>query len=134
MPKQYLNPPDLFPSQQYGFSQIVSASSGRTIYISGQVAWDAGRQIIGPGDFVTQTHQSFKNLETAVKAAGGTMADIVSLRIYIVQGYLDHASVVSQRLREFFAPDAAPASTWIVVQGLANPDFLIEIEAIAVIE
>jgi enamine deaminase RidA (YjgF/YER057c/UK114 family) len=55
MPKEYINPPQLFPSLQYGFSQIVSAIGGKTVYISGQVAWDEQQMIVGPGDLRTQT-------------------------------------------------------------------------------
>lgn len=131
--KTYLNPPELFPSQQYGFSQIVSTQGGKTVYFSGQVAWDEKRQIVGINDFAKQTQQSFKNLKTAVELAGGTMSDIVSLRIYIVAQCLSESSAVSKSLHEFFPEDALPSSTWIGVVALANPDFLIEIEAIAVL-
>jgi 2-iminobutanoate/2-iminopropanoate deaminase len=134
MPKHYLNPPSLFPSQQYGFSQIVATRGGTTVYLSGQVAWDAQRQIGDPGDLAAQTRRTLANLETAVQAAGGTRDDVVSLRIYIVGEHIQQGQVISAALREFFHPERLPASTWIGVSALANPDFLIEIEAVAVIE
>jgi len=134
MSKTYFNPPELFPSVQYGFSQIVSSQGGRTIYISGQVAWNEKQEIVGSGDFRAQVWQSLRNLETALKVAGGKLQDVVSLRIYIVEGYLGESKPVSEGLRAFFPGDTPPTSTWIGVRGLANEDFLIEIEAIAVVE
>ena len=134
MSKAYLNPPSLFPSQQYGFSQLVATRGGTTLYLSGQVAWDAEQQIGDPGDLGAQTRRSLANVETAVQAAGGTRDDIVSLRIYIVGQHIHSSLPVREALVEFFHPERRPASTWIGVPALANPDFLIEIEAIAVIE
>lgn len=134
MPKEHLNPPELFQSRQYGFSQIVTVEGGKTVYISGQVAWDANQQIVGTGDLRAQTWQTLRNVESAVHVAGGTLADVVSLRIYIVHDQMEHGSVISEGLRSFFLTESPPVSTWIGVTSLANEDFLIEIEAIAVIE
>ncbi len=133
MTKTALNPPQLFNSRQYGFSQIVVAEGRRTLYFSGQVAWDENQQIAGKDDFAAQTYHAFKNLKTAVTLAGANMADVVSLRIYIVQAYLAEAKPVSDNLKRFFPGDAPPTATWIGVYGLANPDFLIEVEAVAVV-
>lgn len=133
MTKTTLNPPELFNSLQYGFSQIVISEGKRTIHFSGQVAWDENQQIAGKDDFATQTYHAFKNLETAVTLAGATMSDVVSLRIYIVQEHLAASKPVSDNLKRFFPGDAPPAATWIGVYRLANPDFLIEVEAVAVI-
>jgi enamine deaminase RidA (YjgF/YER057c/UK114 family) len=134
MPKEYLNPKELFPSLQYGFSQIVVSPGGKTVYLSGQVAWNEQQQIVGVDDLQQQTHQTFRNIETAMEVAGGSLADVVSLRIYIVKEKLDETHHISAALKEFFPADRAPATTWIGVHSLANQDFLIEIEAIAVIE
>jgi enamine deaminase RidA (YjgF/YER057c/UK114 family) len=133
MPKEYLDPETLFPSRPYGFSQIVTAHGGKTVYISGQVGWDARQQLTGSGDLGAQTRQALRNIETAVRAAGGELADVVSMRIYIVGDRLEESRVIQEALLEFF-PDVRPATTWICVQALANPDFLIEIEPVAVIE
>jgi 2-iminobutanoate/2-iminopropanoate deaminase len=126
-----INPKGLFQSRQYGFSQAVSASGSRTIYFSGQVAWDENQNIIGPGDLRAQTIQSLKNLELAVKAAGGSMSDLVSIRIYIRQDVIEQGRFIRDGLLEFFPGDVPPAATWIGVPSLADEDFLIEIEAIA---
>lgn len=133
MPKHTINPPDLFNSLQYGFSQIVVSQGSQQVHISGQVAWDAQSQIIGPGDLRAQTMASFENLDRAIQHAGGTLEDIVSLRIYIVQSVIDQDRYVTEGLRRFF-PQHPPASTWIAVPALSMPDFLIEIEAFAVLD
>jgi 2-iminobutanoate/2-iminopropanoate deaminase len=134
MAKEYLNPDSLFPSLESGFSQIVVASGSRTIYLSGQTAWDAERQIVGGSDLGLQTRQALRNLQTAVEAGGGTLADVVALRIYIVNYRREQAEAISGALREFFPAERRPASTWIGVPALAVEDFLIEIEATAVLD
>lgn len=134
MPKLHLNPAALFPSLPIGFSQAVSTHGGRTVYLSGQTAWDANKQIVGDNDLGEQTRQALRNVQIAVEAAGGALADVVSLRIYIVNPQHGDTGPVGVALREFFPADRPPASTWIGVTALAVPDFLIEIEAIAVID
>jgi 2-iminobutanoate/2-iminopropanoate deaminase len=134
MPKQSINPDGLFNSRQYGFSQAISAPTGRTVYFSGQVAWDENEQIVGPHDLEVQTLQALKNLELLVKAAGGGMRDVVSLRIYIRQDMIEQGRHVKEGLLKYFPGDSPPAATWIGVGSLADDDFLIEIEAIAVID
>ena len=134
MPKEFINPDSLFPSLEHGFSQIVAASGRKTVYISGQTAWDAQKQIIGEDNLAQQTKQALRNVQTAVEAAGGTLADVVALRIYIVDYQPEKADAIGHALREFFPLENRPASTWIGVACLAVPDFLIEIEATAVLE
>ena len=134
MPKLHLNPETLFPSLPIGFSQIVVSQGGKTVYLSGQTAWDANKQIVGGTDLGEQTRQALRNIKLGVEAAGGTLADVVSLRIYLVNPKPNDTGPVGQALREFFSADKPPASTWLGVTSLARPEFLIEIEAIAVIE
>lgn len=102
--------------------------------MSGQTAWDAGKQLVGGTDLAAQARQAFRNLRTVVEASGGTLADVVSLRLYIVDYRPEKAEAVGHALRESFAGPAKPAATWIGVASLADPGFLIEIEAIAVLE
>ena len=134
MSKEYINPPELFSSLQYGFSQIVTSRGGKTIFLSGQVGWNEQQEIVGPNDLRTQTWQTLRNIETAIKIAGGALTDIVSMRIYIVEEKIEESHHIEAGLKEFFPPEHAPATTWIGVRALANRDFLIEIEAIGVIE
>lgn len=134
MPKTYLNPPALFRSQQYGFSQVVATNGKTTVYISGQVGWNAQEQIIDADDLGLQTRKALQNLEIAVVAAGGTRTDIVCLRLYIVHTHIHNARSVCDALLEFFPKEKLPVSTWIGVPTLSDRAFLIEIEAVAVIE
>lgn len=134
MPKEYINPPDLFPSLQYGFSQIVTSTGGKTVYLSGQVAWDERQQIVDPGDLQAQTWQALRNIQTALAVAGGALSDVVSMRIYIVESQAERLKPIGDALKAFFPADRAPATTWIVVRALADEVFLVEIEATAVIE
>jgi enamine deaminase RidA (YjgF/YER057c/UK114 family) len=134
MPKEYINPPSLFRSQESGFSQGVVASGRRTLYVSGQTAWDANRQLVGGTDLEAQARQAFRNLQTVVEGSGGTMSDVVSLRIYVVDYQPQMATAVGNALREFFGDVAKPAATWLGVVSLADPGFLIEIEATAVLD
>src|ERR1044071_3534206 len=133
MPKEYINPNSLFPSLPYGFSQIVVATGKRMVFISGQTAWDEQKNIVGRDSVLEQARQAFRNLEKAMEAAGGTLKDIVALRIYVVDYQAESGTAVGTALREFFFVNP-PASTWIGVSTLAVPEFLIEIEATAVLD
>jgi enamine deaminase RidA (YjgF/YER057c/UK114 family) len=131
MPKKLVNPDALFSSAEHGFSQVVVASGERTVFISGQTAWDANKQIVGK-NCDEQARQALRNVKTAVEAAGGSLSDIVSLRIYVVD-IAENVGAVGGVLREAF-PIEPPTSSWIGVTALAVPAFLIEIEATAVLD
>lgn len=134
MPKEYVNPNSLFPSLPHGFSQAVVASGKKMVFISGQTAWDAEKSIVGGNDLLEQARQALRNVKVAVQAADGTLGDIVALRIYIVNYQFGDAGAVASALKEFFPPESSPASTWIGVSALAIPEFLVEIEATAVLD
>jgi 2-iminobutanoate/2-iminopropanoate deaminase len=134
MPKEYVNPNSLFSSLSHGFSQVVIASGKKMVFISGQTAWDARKKIVGGDNVLEQARQALRNLQAAVEATGGTLKDVVALRIYIVDYQAENGTAVGTALREFFSPENPPASTWIGVSALAVPEFLIEIEATAVLD
>jgi enamine deaminase RidA (YjgF/YER057c/UK114 family) len=104
------------------------------VFVSGQTAWDTRKNIIGGDSVLEQARQAFRNLKKAMEAAGGTLKDIVALRIYVVDYQAESGTAVGTALREFFSPQNPPATTWIGVSVLAAPEFLIEIEAIAVLD
>ena len=133
MPREYINPNNLFPSLPYGFSQVVIATGRKMVFVSGQTAWDTQKNIVGGDSVLEQARQAFRNLEKAMEAAGGTLKDVVALRIYVVDYQAECGTAVGIVLREFFSENP-PASTWIGVSALADPEFLIEIEATAVLE
>jgi len=132
--KERINPPSVFRSLDYGFSQGVVASGRRTLYVSGQTAWDTNKRLVGGSDLRAQARQAFLNVRNVVEAGGGTLGDVVSLRIYVVAYEAPKAEAVGGAFREFFFGDAIPTSTWVGVAALADPGFLIEVEAIAVID
>ena len=122
------------PKSAIWFLQGVAAAGKTTVYVSGQVGWNAAQQITDPTDLGAQTRQALENLEIAVRAGGGTRTDIVSLRLYIVGDHIHNARSVREALLAFFPAENLPTSTWIGVSALASKDFLIEIEAVAVLE
>ena len=134
MTKERINPPSVFRSLDHGFSQGVAASGRTTLYVSGQTAWDANKQLVGGSDLRAQTRQALLNLRNVVEASGGTLGDVVSLRMYVVAYEAHMAAAIAGAFREFFPGDAPPASTWVGVTTLADPGFLIEVEASAVID
>jgi enamine deaminase RidA (YjgF/YER057c/UK114 family) len=134
MSKEYINPASLFASLKYGFSQIVTSTSRRTVYLSGQTPFNAEEKVVG-ANRREQMQQCLKNVKTALEAVGGSLKDIVSLRIYMVNYDPDtEGNVIAEGLKEFFPGAHPPATTWIGISSLAVKDFLIEIEATAVLE
>ncbi len=126
MPGEFINPSTIH--QPAGYTHVVK--SGNTVFIAGQVAMDKNGQVVGEGDIEAQTRQALANLEAAVTAAGGKKEDILSITTYI----LDRDDLPGLRkARGNFFGDNPPASTLLVISGLARPEFLIEIEARAVI-
>ena len=134
MPREYISPNSLFPSVQHGFSQVVIASGRKMVFISGQTAWDIKKKIVGGNSVLEQARQALRNVQAAIEATGGSLNDIVFLRLYIVNYRTENALALSVALKEFFSSANPPASTWIGVSALAVPEFLIEIEATAVLD
>ena len=126
---KHINPPTL--STPRGYTHVVEARAGRTIYISGQVAWDAGGRVVGEGDFAAQTRQVFENLTTALAAASAGLGDVVKITVFVV----DVSQVQTFRsIRDEYFGDHPPASSLVQVSQLVLPDLLVEVEAIAVVE
>jgi len=117
-----------------GFSQVVAATGTRTIYIAGQVSIDAHGVLVGAGDLAAQTAQAMRNVGLALSAAGVSYADIVKITTYVVDYKPEHRAIIGGARRPFFANGAPPASTLVGVTALALPGWLIEIEAVAVVD
>jgi 2-iminobutanoate/2-iminopropanoate deaminase len=135
MIKEHLNPADL-PNWSESFSQVIVVRTGeiRTIYVSGQVSVDAGKNVVGPGDLGRQAGVALENLSKALAAAGATPADVVRLGIYVKDYKQDQGAVISTALRNTFIAEQMPTSTWLGVSSLALDEALIEIDATAVID
>jgi len=126
---EHINPDGLLKNP--AFSQIITTEgNGKTIYIGGQNAVNEKREIIGKDDIEKQTEQVMKNLEIALQSCGANFENLVKLNIHIVQGQNAYSAFqVSQKyLGQNIKP---PIITVLYVAGLINPDFLIEIDAIA---
>ena len=127
MPKERIQPPGLPRPPTY--SHVVKA--GNTLYLAGQVPVDAQGQVVGRGDITAQATQVFENIGKALAAGGATFADLVKITVCITDPRFREP--VSEVRRKYLGTDL-PASTWLVVAGLAQPDYLLEIEGIAVVD
>lgn len=123
------NPSNLFASEKSGFSQISIKETKdlKIISMSGQVAWNENREVVGKDDLYLQIVTSFKNIEKALAVGGAKLSDIASFRIYIVESQIKNSEAVTKALLEVFGDDL-PCATWIGVPALASGDFLVEIE------
>ncbi|HIN04841.1 MAG TPA: RidA family protein [Dehalococcoidia bacterium] len=129
MPREFLNPEGMATPPSNIYHHVVKV--GNTVYIAGQLARDLEGRAMYPGDAEAQTRQAWANLEIAVKAAGGALTDIVKTNTYVV-GAENLPKVRAARLA-VQPPERPPTSTTVVVAGLADPELLVEVEAIAVL-
>jgi len=127
-----LSPPQL--PKPVGYSHMAEITGGKMIYIAGQVALDASGNIVGKNDYGAQLQQVFFNLKTALESAGASFKNVVKLNYYIVDS-VDRSEFFAYReVRDRFVDTAnPPVATVVVVRGLFLPEFLIEIEAVAVV-
>lgn len=135
MQKTFINPEEL-PNWQDFFTQVVTVENRgvKMIYISGQVGVDKQQNLVGTGDFASQSEQAFANLATALASAGATFSDVVKINIYVVNYQHENAAIIGALIQRNFPASKPPACSLIGVQTLARKEFLIEIEATAVCE
>ena len=126
---EHINPDGLFKNP--AFSQIVTThGNGKTIYIGGQNSVTVNREIVGKGNIQEQTEQTMQNVQTALTSCGATFENVVKLSIHIVQG--QNVYEAFQASQKFLSGlKNPPTISVLIVYGLANPNFLIEIDAIA---
>ena len=114
-----------------GYSHVAKVQSGSLLFIAGQVALDSSGKLVGDADFRAQAQQTFENLKTAVEAAGGSLRNVVKLNVYLVDvSKLADYRAVRDRYIDAGHP---PASTVVQVTALFRPEFMIEVEAVAVV-
>ena len=131
MPKKIINTPGL-PATMGPYSQVVEGIGQRLVFISGQVPQDQEGNLVGPGDFEAQVRQVFANLRVAVGSAGGELGDIAKLTILVTRLDAEVYGALGRVRKELFG-DQYPGSTLMQVAGLASPDWLVEIEAYAML-
>jgi enamine deaminase RidA (YjgF/YER057c/UK114 family) len=131
MKTEFLNPAGLMPTS--GWTHVVQTAGGRTVYVSGQVSVDERGEVVGKGDLRAQLERTFANLHACLTAAGATFRDVVKSNLYVVGLRPEHVPIIREvRARHFDAANP-PASTLVGVEALVGPDWLIEIEVIAVV-
>lgn len=116
------------------YSHAVRTSGARTIYLAGQVSTDEEGRIVGEGDLAAQTTQVMHNIGLALKSAGATYADIVKITTFVVGYKPELRPIIGKARSAFFEGIEPPASTLVGVSALAAPEWLIEIEATAVVD
>ncbi len=112
------------------YSQGILADGGKLLFIAGQTASDKDGNVVGKGDIEAQTHQVFRNLSAVLQEAGGSLDNLVMTTTYITdrkyrEGY--------NRVRMQYYKKSPPTSTLVIITGLAHPDYLIEINGVAVL-
>lgn len=118
-----------------GYSQLAEVTSGKIVMIAGQVAHDLQANIVGENDFAAQVEQVFKNVDAAVRAAGGTFRNIVKLNNYCIDAVPGEQIAAYRAVRDRYIDVAnPPTSTFVYVSRLVRPNWLFEMEAMAVID
>ena len=125
---RFINP-DALPKPN-GYTYVVEARGGKTVYLSGQVALDTAGNVVGTNDFEAQARQTFRNIQAALEAVGLDFSHVVKLNLYV----LDVSNLLTlRRVRdEFVNLEHPPASTLVQVAALFRPEFVFEADAIAV--
>lgn len=127
MTHQILDTRTVHPTK--GYSHV--ARAGNTLFIAGQVAKDVEDNLVGPADFDAQAHQVYKNLRNVLHEAGARLENIVKMTTY-----LTHAAYIEpwRGVRNEYFGDPFPPNTLVIIESLASPEFLIEVEATAVVD
>jgi enamine deaminase RidA (YjgF/YER057c/UK114 family) len=115
------------------YSHVVVATGTQMVFIAGQEPEDAQGNLVGPGDLAAQAHQVFTNLGRALDAAGAHPGQVAKITIYVVHHRPEYLPVIEQARARLFG-DHKPADTVVGVETLARPEYLIEVDAIAVTE
>jgi enamine deaminase RidA (YjgF/YER057c/UK114 family) len=121
------------------YSQVVEVTSAdgktKTVYVAGQVAVDKAGNLVGKDDFRAQVEQIFKNIKAAVEAAGGDMTSLVKTNYYVAETVEDKQYPALREVRDqYIDVENPPASTFVVVKRLVRTEYLLEVEAVAVVE
>ena len=129
---QRLNPAGL--SEPTGYAHVAIVPAGRQVHISGQVALNTQREIVGRGDLAAQAEQVYANLAVALEAAGSSLAQVFKMVTYVVNLTPDKVALVRGVRNRRFGEGPYPASTMVGVTSLVHPDMLIEVEVIATLD
>jgi enamine deaminase RidA (YjgF/YER057c/UK114 family) len=115
------------------YTQVIAATGSRFVFVAGQAADDAHGNLVGPGDLAAQARQAFANVGHALAAAGARPEQVAKITIYVVHHGPEYLPAISEARIAVFG-DHKPADTLVGVETLAEPGYLIEVEAIAVVD
>ena len=124
--------PDELPTPE-SYTQVISAAGSRFVFVAGQVAEDAEGKLVAPGDLAAQARQAFTNVGLALAAAGARPEQVARITIYVVDHRPEYLPDISAARIAVFG-DHRPADTLLGVETLAEPGYLIEVDAIAVVD
>ena len=128
MAREIIQPKSVHSTVGVGYSHV--ARVGDTVYIAGQVALDRSSNLVGEDDIEAQAQQAFENLQAILKELGGSLNDIVKMTTYLT----DRSQLAAfRRVRNRYLSDPFPPNTLLFISGLAQPEYLVEIEAVAVV-
>ena len=130
-PLRFINPPGLAKSPRY--SHVAEVTRGKLVFVSGQVAQDVNGNPVGAGDMKAQAKQVFENLKVALAAAGASEKDVVKLTSYVVDIARNIEPYREARQEAWGNVPVPPTSTTVGVSALVRPEYLLEVEAIAVV-
>jgi reactive intermediate/imine deaminase len=128
MSKEIINPNNVHKPR--GYSHAIKVD--KTVYVAGQVAIDPEGAIVGKGDWAVQAEQIYENMKRVLEAAGATMRDVVGLTYYVTD--IDKFFKETRDARRKYFGDYFPTSTSVEISRLAQPEFLMEVNAIAVMD
>jgi enamine deaminase RidA (YjgF/YER057c/UK114 family) len=127
--------PETMAKPAAGYSQVAEVGEGKIVYIAGQVALDKSGNLVGKDDFRAQVQQVFENLKAAVEASGGDSHSIIKLNYYCAASVDASQLSVVREVRDKYVNTAnPPTSTFVFVQRLVRPEWLIEVDAVAVVK
>lgn len=130
---QHINPASVYNSLNFGFSQATVNTKDGVMHISGQVAWDAQNTLVGADDLGLQARQALANLRHVLADQGLDASDLLRLQTYVVNHSPEKIGPIAAEMMAFYGDVLPAANTWIGVQALVMPEFLIEIEATALL-
>jgi len=127
--------PETMAKPTAGYSQVAEVGEGKIVYIAGQVALDKSGNLVGKDDFRAQVQQVFENLKAAVEASGGDFNSVIKLNYYCAASVDPSQMPVVREVRDKYANTTnPPTSTFVFVQRLVRPEWLIEVDAVAVVK
>jgi enamine deaminase RidA (YjgF/YER057c/UK114 family) len=127
--------PETMAKPTVGYSQVAEVGEGKIVYIAGQIALDKAGILVGKDDFRAQVQQVFENLKAAVEASGGDFHNVIKLNYYCVASVDPAQLAVVREVRDKYVNTAnPPTSTFVFVQRLVRPEWLIEVDGVAVVK